>query len=139
MQLTKIDRWLREKFIYRTHIYTMRLPETGLPSSILVEELEASPTRKFRYRLVANADRDVRAVISTLKAGNQMFATRIEEANPWYKKIIAPEGKSFFFRVVWIGVTSVTVISVVSACAVALSDPEFRGQLMESIDLFLHG
>jgi hypothetical protein len=139
MQLTKIDRWLREKFIYRTHIYTMRLPETGLPSSILVEELEESPTRKFRYRLIANADNDVRAVISTLKAGNQMFATRIEEANPWYKKIIAPEGKSFFFRVVWIGVTVVTVISVISACSIALSNPEFRGQLMEAIDLFING
>jgi hypothetical protein len=139
MQLTKFDRWLRERFIYRTHIYTMRLPETGLPSSILVEELEASPTRKFRYRLVANADRDVRTVISTLKAGNQMFATRIEEANPWYKKIIAPEGKSFLFRVIWIGVTMVTVISVISACSIALSNPEFRGQLMEAIDLFING
>ena len=88
---------------------------------------------------MANADSDVRAVIATLKAGNQMFATRIEEANPWYKKIIAPEGKSFFFRVIWIGVTSVTVISVISYCAVALSDPELRGQLMESIDLFVNG
>ncbi len=139
MQLTKIDRWLREKFIYRTHIYTMRLPESSLPSTILVEELEASPTRKFRYRLVANADRDVRTVISTLKEGNQMFATRIEEANPWYKKIIAPEGKSFFFRVIWTGVTVVIVLSVISVGAVALSDPELRGQLMESFDLIKNG
>ena len=36
MQLTKFDRWLREKFIYQTHIYTMRLPESALPAQVLI-------------------------------------------------------------------------------------------------------
>ena len=40
MQLTKFDRWIRERYIYRTHIYAMRMPDAPLPSDILVEELE---------------------------------------------------------------------------------------------------
>lgn len=139
MQLTKIDRWIREKLIYRTHIYTMRLPEAGLPSGVLVEELEDSPTRKFRYRLIANAERDVNLVITTLKEANQMFATRIEEANPWYKKIVAPEGKSFAFRLMWIGFAAILVLSVVTLGIIALSDEELRANLIESFELLKDG
>ena len=139
MQLTKFDRWIKEKLIYRTHIYTMRLPEVGLPSGVLVEELEESPTRRYRYRLVANADRDVRAVITTLKEGNQMFATRIEETNPWYKSIVAPEGKSFFFRLVWIGFGVFLTMSVITLGAIALSDEELRGHLLEAFELLKEG
>ena len=64
MQLTQFDRWLRERFIYRTHIYTMRLPEAGVPSQVLVEELEDSPTRRYRYRLIVNAKRDVENLLA---------------------------------------------------------------------------
>ncbi len=101
MQLTKFDHWLRERYIYRTHIYAMRLPQGTLPHDVLIEELEDSPTRRYRFRFVANAADDVEAVLAALKEGNQMFATRIVEENSWYKPIIAPQGKSFFFRLFW--------------------------------------
>ena len=139
MQLTKIDRWLREKFIYRTHIYTMRLPETGLPSDVMVEELEDSPTRRYRFCLVANATHDVEAVLNSLKVGNQMFATRIVETNPWYRKIIAPDGKSFFYRVVWTGIGVIAVAAVVVMAQRVMANELLQEQLMEGFKLFRDG
>ena len=139
MQLTRVDRWLRERYIYRTHIYTMRLPEAGVPAGVFVEELEDSPTRRYRFRIIANADHDVEQVLDSLREGNQMFATRIVETNPWYKKIIAPEGKSFCFRVFWWGMTALAVVGVITICGLVLANDVLRGNLLEALDLFLNG
>ncbi|NNC88143.1 MAG: hypothetical protein HKN82_06745 [Akkermansiaceae bacterium] len=139
MQLTKLDRWIRERFIYRTHIYTMRLPDIGVPAGVRIEELEESPTRRYRFRLVANADRDVESLLESLRDANQMFATRIVESNPWYKAIIAPEGKSFCFRVFWWGLTVLGVMSLITAGGVVLADEARRGQIIDALNLFLHG
>ncbi|MBL48594.1 MAG: hypothetical protein CMP28_06550 [Roseibacillus sp.] len=139
MQLTQFDRWLREKFIYRTHIYTMRLPESGVPSQVMVEELEDTPTRRYRYRLVVNAKRDVEALLAALRDGNQMFTTRVVEANPWYKPIIAPKGKSFFFRIFWWAVVMALVTAAVIVVYGILSNEELKSELMEALDLFRDG
>lgn len=139
MQLTHFDRWLRERFIYRTHIYTMRLPESGVPSQVLVEELEQSATRKYRYRLIANAKHDVEALLSALREGNQMFATRIVETNSWYKPIIAPKGKSFFFRLFWWLVAVLAVLAVLVLGYIVLTNEELKLQLIDSFNLFKNG
>lgn len=139
MQLTQFDHWLRERFIYRTHIYTMRLPEAGVPAEVLVEELEDSPTRRYRYRLIVRAKRDVESLLHVLREGNQMFATRVVETNPWYKPIIAPEGKSFIFRVFWWGVAVVAVFTVLTVGALVLSNEELKAELIESFNLFTSG
>jgi hypothetical protein len=44
MQLTRLDRWLRERYVYETHVYTLRLPET-VPAGVIAEELPESPGR----------------------------------------------------------------------------------------------
>jgi hypothetical protein len=135
MQLTQFDRWLREKFIYRTHIYTMRLPESGVPSQVLIEELEESPTRRYRYRLIVNARRDLEILLAVLRKGNQMFATRIVEGNPWYKPIIAPEGKSFFFRLFWWAVVIVVVFTVLILGYAVITNEGLKTEIIESLDL----
>ena len=139
MQLTQFDRWLREKFIYRTHIYTMRLPETGVPSQVLVEELEVSATRRYKYRLIVNAKRDLEQLLSALREGNQMFATRVVETNPWYKPIIAPKGKSFFFRVFWWGIAVLAVLTVLVLGYLILTNEELKAELIDSFNLFRNG
>jgi len=135
MQLTQFDRWLREKFIYRTHIYTMRLPESGVPSQVLIEELEESPTRRYRYRLIVNARRDLEILLAVLRKGNQMFATRIVEGNPWYKPIIAPEGKSFFFRLFWWAVVIVVASTVLILGYAVITNEGLKTEIIESLDL----
>ncbi len=139
MQLTTFDRWLRERFIYRTHIYTMRLPDGGVPRQVLVEELQQSPTRRYRYRLIVNARRDVENLLRILREGNLMFATRVVETNPWYKPIIAPAGKSFFFRVFWWGVAAVSVAMFLAAGYHVLTNDELRTELIDAVNLFREG
>lgn len=139
MQLTSIDRWLRERLIYRTHIYTMRLPESGVPSQVLVEELEESPSRRYRYRLIVNAKRDVEALLQILREGNQMFATRVVETNPWYKPIIAPKDKSFAFRVFWWAVAAGAVCVVFLLGYLVLANEELKAELLDAFKLFKDG
>ena len=139
MQLTKFDRWLREKFIYQTHIYTMRLPESALPAEVLIEELEETPARRYRYRLVVNAKQDLETLLTVLRQGNQMFSTRIVEANPWYKPIIAPKGKSFFFRLFWWMVVVVLVSAAFVLGYMVLSNEELKTELIESLKVMMDG
>ncbi|MBJ07137.1 MAG: hypothetical protein CMO40_08510 [Verrucomicrobiaceae bacterium] len=139
MQLTQFDRWLREKFIYRTHIYTMRIPESGVPSQVTVEELEETPSRRYRYRLIVSAKRDLENLLAALRDGNQMFTTRVVEANPWYKPIIAPKGKSFFFRIFWWLVVMALVITAGTVVYSILSNEELKSELMEAFNLFRDG
>ena len=139
MQLTQFDRWLRERFIYRTHIYTMRLPDAGVPAEVLVEELEESASRRYRYKLIVNAKRDEECLLEALREGNQMFATRVVETNPWYKPIIAPKGKSFFFRVFWWAVAAVAVLTFLIVSYLVLSNEELKSELIDSFNLFRNG
>ncbi len=38
MQLTRLDRWLRNKFVHEIHVYSLRPPEV-LPAGIRAEEM----------------------------------------------------------------------------------------------------
>ncbi|HCQ39278.1 MAG: hypothetical protein CMP30_05115 [Roseibacillus sp.] len=137
MQLTPIDRWLRERFIYQTHVYTMRLPESGLSGQVTIEELGESPSRRYRYRLVVNAKRDLESLLTALRSGNQMFATRIVETDPWYRPIIAPKGKSFFFRTFWWTVTAGCIAIALSLTYRINSDEELKAEIGQSLNTLL--
>ncbi|HBM78318.1 MAG TPA: hypothetical protein DD438_09410 [Verrucomicrobiales bacterium] len=137
MQLTPIDRWLRERFIYQTHVYTMRLPESGLSGQVTIEVLGESPSRRYRYRLVVNAKRDLESLLTALRSGNQMFATRIVETDPWYRPIIAPKGKSFFFRTFWWTVTAGCIAIALSLTYRINSDEELKAEIGQSLNTLL--
>lgn len=100
MQLTKFDRWLKECFIYETHIFTLRLPEEGLPRRVIVKELEQGKSGDYKFRLIIKSKKRVEPVIDRLKASHVMYATRIVEGRHWYNSVLAPKGKSFTLR--WI-------------------------------------
>ena len=137
MQLTQIDRWLRERFIYQTHVYTMRLPESGLSKLVAIEELEESAGRRYRYRLIVNAKRDLESLLTALRSGNQMFVTRIVERDPWYRPIIAPRGKSFFFRTFWWSAVAGLVVIALGVGYQVNSDAELKAEIMQSVDTLL--
>ena len=137
MQLTQIDRWLRERFIYQTHVYTMRLPESGLSRQVTIEELEETPGRRYRYRLVVNAKRDLESLLTALRSGNQMFVTRVVETDPWYRPIIAPRGKSFFFRTFWWAAVAGLVVIALGVGYQVNSDAELKAEIMQSVDVLL--
>lgn len=100
MQLTKLDRWLKERFIYETHIFTLRLPEAGLPRGVRVEDVESEKSGDYRHKLVIRNNALAERVIELLKANHLMYATHVVEGKHWYNQRIAPHGKSFTYR--WI-------------------------------------
>ena len=74
-----------------------------------------------------------------LREGNLMFATRVVETNPWYKPIIAPSGKSFFFRFFWWAMAVLAVLTVMFLGYRVLTNDELRAELMDAVKLFSEG
>ena len=56
MQLTRFDRWLREKFVYETHIQTLRPPET-VPAGMRVVELPDVPGKRYKHLFVTGSSK----------------------------------------------------------------------------------
>lgn len=64
-----------------------------------------------------------------------MFATRVVEGNPWYKSIIAPKGKSFFFQLFWWAVVVVVAFTVIILGYTIITNEELKTEIIESLDL----
>lgn len=111
MQLTKLDRWLKERFIYETHIFTLRLPERKLPSGVKVKDLEQNKGGDYRHRLMIKDNELAQNVIQELKADHIMHAVHVVEGENWYNNRIAPEGRSFTYM--WL----FRFVGLILACA----------------------
>lgn len=135
MQLTRIDRWLREKYVYETHIYTLRPPES-VPAGVIAEELPETPGRRFRHRFIVRDSRQVDRLIQDLRAGNQMFTTRVVDREAWYVPFIAPQGKSIVWMLVWAVITVVGLVSVGRWAYGMWLNPEMQKNLKEAFKIF---
>jgi hypothetical protein len=135
MQLTRFDHWLREKFVYETHIHTLRMPES-LPKGIRNVQLPDVSGKRYKCLLVAKTCKDAELFINELKQNSQMYATQIVEKNRWYVPWIAPKNKSITW---WLFSTLLTFISVF-LCLMKLKtftdDSKFRKTFFEAIDIF---
>jgi len=134
MELTRFDRWLRERFVYETHVYTLRPPES-VPAGVIAEELPESPGRKFKHRFILRSDRAVEALIEQLRESNQMFTTRVVDREAWYVPLIAPQGKSVTWWLVWMALTMVGVFGLVHLGRLAWANPELRKNVNEAIEI----
>jgi hypothetical protein len=132
MQLTHFDRWLRVRFVNEIHIYTIRQPP-DLPKHILAEELPDTPGRQFRFRYVLRKAREADGLIETLKENRQMFTTRVVDRKAWYVPLIAPAGKSFTWRCIWIVISVISLAELRVVAMAAWSNPEFQKNLQESL------
>lgn len=99
--LTRVDHWLREKFILQTHVYTLRLP-AELPRGIKVSELPATPSNQFKYRLVANSNALTNKLVDKLGEGGMMFKTQVVEKKTFMKPLICPKGGSVILTAFWL-------------------------------------
>jgi hypothetical protein len=135
MQLTRLDRYLRERFVYETHVYTLRLPES-IPAGAIAEELPETPGRKFRHRFILRDDKAVGALIENLRNANQMFTTRVVDREAWYVPLIAPHGKSVTWWLIWAAVTAAALFGVVYVAKIAWANEELRKNAVEALELF---
>jgi hypothetical protein len=134
MQLTQFDRWLREVFVYETHIRTLR-PAESTPRGIRAVELPESPMQRYRHLYIARKSSDADALIQQLRENTQMFTTEIVERKKWYTPIIAPRDKSFTWRLLSICVTVSVTLALILWIQRLLNDPEFRNAIDNARDL----
>lgn len=134
MQLTPFDRWLRETYVYETHIRTLRPPES-IPLGIAKVELPDEPGKRYKHLYVAKSSKVADALIAQLKENGQMYTTQIVENDAWYVPFIAPKRKSvtwFLISLVMLTVSGFFTLLYVKGLT---EDPEFRKNFMEAMKL----
>jgi hypothetical protein len=134
MQLTKLDRWLKERFIYETHILTLRLPERELPSGVEIEDIEQNKGGDYRHRIMIKDNEIAQNMMQLLKEDHIMHAVHVVEGKNWYNQRIAPEGKSFTYM--WIlRFISIILISAGAYGVFKLAqNEELRNTIMDTIE-----
>jgi hypothetical protein len=135
MQLTRFDRWLREKYVYETHIHTLRPPES-VPKGIRTVEIPDVPGKRYKHLFVASSSKLADELIVELKANSQMYTTQVVDRKSWYIPFIAPKGKSVTWWLISCVVITISVFSGLIYLKGLTEDPEFRKNFMEALKLF---
>ena len=105
MQLTRFDRWLREKYVYETHIHTLR-PPPSLPHGVCEVKIPDIAGRRYKHLFVAKSSKLADQLILLLKANSQMYTTQVVDRTEWYVPFIAPKNKS----VTWWVISTVLIL-----------------------------
>jgi hypothetical protein len=135
MQLTRFDRWLRVKFVYETHIQTLR-PVESVPKGIRVVELPEAPGLRYKHLYITSSTVAADRLIHELKESSQMYITQIVDKKAWYVPLIAPKTKSvtwWLFSVVFFTVCGYFALLYLKSL---VEDPEFRKNFMDTLKLF---
>jgi hypothetical protein len=138
MQLTRFDRWLREKFVYEIHVHTLRLPE-ALPKGIRAVELPEVPGRRYKHLFIAKSSSAADALIAQLREDSQMYTTQIVDKSAWYVPLLAPKDKSlswWLFSVLCMMIAGATILMYVKGL---MDDPAFRKNFADAIQLLKDG
>ncbi|QTN33787.1 hypothetical protein HZ994_16190 [Akkermansiaceae bacterium] len=135
MQLTRIDRWLKEKFVYEIQILTLRQCE-DVPPGVKETELPEKPGRRFKYLYTTGSNSAAEKLLTGLKEGNQMFSTKVADKDAWWVQFIAPEGKSPTWYLVSVFATMGLLTPVVIWVRGLLQSPEFMKNLEEAKRIF---
>jgi len=136
MQLTKLDRWLKERFIYETHIFTLRLPEGDMPNGVSLEELEQNKRGDYRHRIMVKDNKIAEDVIELLKQNKIMHAIHVVEGKNWYNHRIAPEGKSFTYMWIFRFFGLIGICSVGFGVLKLLQNEDLQSTIMDTISEF---
>ena len=135
MQLTRLDRWLKETFVYEIQVYTLRAAEI-FPRKVRHLELPEKPGRRFKHLYTTSDPQAAEKLLISLKEENQMFTTKVIDKDAWYVQFIAPEGKSPTWYVVsaflLMALATPVVIWVRSLLSQSGIYPEREGSIRDS-------
>ena len=134
MQLTRFDRWLREKFVYETHIQTLRPPES-IPAGIQPVELPDAPGKRYKHLFVAKSSAAADELIRQLKENSQMYTTQIVDRDAWFVPFIAPKEKSVTWWLISVLFISTSVFFVLLYLKGLVQDPEFQKNFAEALEI----
>lgn len=134
MQLTHFDRWLREKFVYQTHIHTLR-PPPSLPAGVRTLPQLDRRTHPYSFHFVATRSKAADALIRQLKADGQMYTTHIIDRKAWFVPLIAPRNRSITWRLVTVLLFSTSAYYGLLLVNDLVENPEFRKNFLESLQI----
>jgi hypothetical protein len=134
MQLTRFDRWLRERFVYETHIKTLRAPER-IPKGIRAQELPDTPGSRFKHLFIVRNNKTADSFIASLKDANLMFFTSVVDRKAWFVPWIAPKNKSLTWIIAWIILASISTFYVIKYLVGLFSQPAIRQMFSEAIEI----
>lgn len=134
MQLTRFDRWLKEKFVYEIQILTLR-PAEKLPRGIRQTELPEKVGRRFKYLYTTGRAKAAEALLTDLKQNNQMFTTKVVDRDAWWIQFIAPENKSVTWYLASVFILMGICTPIVIWARGLLNNPEFMKNLDEAKEI----
>jgi hypothetical protein len=134
MQLTRFDRWLREKFVYELHIQTLRPPES-IPEGIRAVDLPEAPGRRYKHLYIAGSSKAADDLIGQLKENSQMYTTQVVDREAWYVPFVAPKEKSVTWWLFSLAVICTSVFFALLYIKSLVEDPEFRKNFMEALEI----
>ena len=111
MQQTQIDRWLRKKYVYISHVYCNTLPQ-GLPYGVTVEETTADCGGRYRYRLTPKNDKILDELTAHLEVANITYTSRIADHEGMGDKMLNDPNKSFTMQVAWL-IFIIAILSII--------------------------
>lgn len=135
MQLTRFDRWLREKYVYEMHIKTLRPPEL-LPDGVRAVEIPDVPGIRYKHLYIASTNKSADKMIAQLRGNSQMYTTQIVERDVWYRPFIAPKSKSVTWWLFSTTVISICVFFALIYIKGLAQSPEFQKNFKETIQIF---
>lgn len=134
MQLTHFDRWLREKFVYETHIQTLRPPKF-IPAGIRRVAMPNASNNRYKHLFIAHSSKAANTLIRQLKENGQMYTTRIVDRNAWFVPFIAPKHTSVTWWLISTVVFSTSAVFGLLYLRTLVDDPEFRKNFLESLEI----
>jgi hypothetical protein len=133
MQLTRFDRWLRERYVYETHIQTLRAPEF-VPKGVRAEQLPEIPGKRFKFLFIVRGSRAADAFVTRLKEENLMFSTTVVDRQGWFVRWLAPQHGSVTWFLAWVVVGGISGFFGIRYLYLLLTDPEVQKMLREALE-----
>ena len=135
MQLTRFDRWLREKFVYETHISTLS-PASSLPRGISAVKNAKLASRQYKHLYIANSTKAAELLFAQLKENNQMYTTQVVDKQAWYIPLIAPKGKSVTWWVISTVFFIIAGFYVIHLALLLSENPSIRASIIDAFKMF---
>jgi len=134
MQLTRFDRWLRETFVYETHIHTLRVPPS-IPRGIRAADLPDASGQRYKHRFIARSTKAANTLIRQLKANGQMYSTHVVDRNAWFVPFIAPKHKSLTWWLISMVIIATSLVYCLLLIKSLAEDPVFRQHFMDALKI----
>jgi hypothetical protein len=108
MQQSRLDHWLKRKFVHETQIYCNTLPQS-LDARFMVVEAPAGQPASHRYRVTADNEDALLDLVERFRGEGITYAATIQEKSGRLSNWICRPGRSVTCEVIWMLLIAVGV------------------------------